>query len=126
MTTVGNDFAIEGDEEKPRVVFVLTREEYEALRPCTPSKKSDWWADSPRLERTTDGRELLVYREGWEEQMAEHDAGALVWMGQKRLGGLDERTARELVTRVRSERQARPVVRERVVVEGDDLPFWMR
>lgn len=105
--------------DKPRVVFVLTRLEYEALQPCTPTRKGDWWSESPRLERTLDGQELLVYREGWEEEMALRDAGALVWFGQKRLGGLDERTARELVARVRAEAKQRELDAAAVAVEPE-------
>lgn len=101
----GSGYALP-ETDKPRVVFVLSRLELAALQPCAPTRKGDWWADSPRLERTVDGQELLVYREGWEEEMARNDPGALVWLGQKRIG-IDERTARELVDRVRAEAKQR-------------------
>jgi len=86
------------DESLPAIVFTLTYAELQALSPCDIDQY--WWG-SPRLE-TINGVTMLVYREGWRETMARFSPGALLWLGKKKLGGLDERTARELITFMRA------------------------
>ena len=107
-----------------RIEFVLTLEALRALNPCDAEM---YWRSSPRRETLTEyalshfvdedtlrslaaavdvsfSIECLVYREGWEEEMAVHAPSPLMFLALKGFGELTEDRAHELISAAKPER----------------------